>query len=260
MKSTTRLQPLPTLDKPKETNMSSTNIYIPYTYLLFHKKSRTFYYGSRTAKNCHPSDLFESYFSSSNVVKSIIKKEGKDAFLFRVDKTFETAEETLDYEYDVLERYKAGTNERFLNLTHSKSGCMWTPEVRKKASETHKRRVREGTHKTAFKKGQAPTKGFTGGKHTEESILKIKRLGEDHHYYGKKRDKKTCKKISDSVKKIMTTNHRSLLSEKAKARCDEAFRKRTSENNKRQVCCIKCGYQVNLSNLTNHQKGSKCKN
>ena len=170
MKSTTRLQPLPTLDKPKETNMSSTNIYIPYTYLLFHKKSRTFYYGSRTAKNCHPSDLFESYFSSSNVIKSIIKKEGKDAFLFRVDQTFETAKETLEYEYQVLKRYEAGTNERFLNKHHTKS-VEWTPESKAKASETHKRKVREGTHPTAFKKGHSGTKGFTGGKHTDQQKL-----------------------------------------------------------------------------------------
>lgn len=155
------------------------SIYTPYTYLLFHKKSRTFYYGSRTAKKCHPSDLFETYFTSSKVVKDIIKEEGKDAFLFRIDKIFETAKEALDYEYQVLQKYEAGINDRFLNKHHTKS-IEWTPELKVKASETHKRRVRKGVHPTAFKKGHSGTKGFTGYKHSEEvKIAASKRFSGD---------------------------------------------------------------------------------
>jgi|TARA_R110000744_G_scaffold1499_4_gene5326 hypothetical protein len=52
---------------------------------------------------------------------------------------------------------------------------------------------------------------------------------------------------------------RSHLSQKAKARCDDTFKKRVSENNKRRVSCIKCGFETFLSTLASHQHGSKCK-
>ena len=142
-------------------------IYVPYTYWLFHKKTKKFYYGSRTAKDCNPTDLFKSYFSSSKIVKKIIKEEGVSAFLYRVDKKFRTAKDTLDYEYAILQKFQAGNNEKFLNEHHSKM-FEWTKERRSSASKTHKLRVINGTHLTAFKNGHAPTKGFSGKYHSEE--------------------------------------------------------------------------------------------
>lgn len=42
----------------------------------------------------------------------------------------------------------------------------WSEKSRRKASFSHKKRVEAGTHKTVFKKGQKPTKGFTGRTHS----------------------------------------------------------------------------------------------
>ena len=72
-------------------------------------------YWSRTYKNCQTSDLWTTYFSSSKVVKKLIKEFGKDAFEYEIRKTFETKEETLDYERRLLRKVKAKKNPRFLN-------------------------------------------------------------------------------------------------------------------------------------------------
>jgi hypothetical protein len=45
----------------------------------------------------------------------------------------------------------------------------WSDESRKKASATHKEKIINGTHHTAFKKGHSATKGFTGKKHSEKT-------------------------------------------------------------------------------------------
>lgn len=116
---------------------AALHIYTPFTYWIFHKPSKKFYYGSRTAKNCQPSDLWNIYFTSSGVVKTLIKEYGKESFIIKIDKTFELASECLEYEYNVLKKFKAGKNPRFLNLHHTKS-VEWTPERLKKTSETHK--------------------------------------------------------------------------------------------------------------------------
>lgn len=51
-----------------------------YVYVIRHKKTGRKYVGCRYAKNCHPSELFVSYFTSSNKIKKRIREEGIDAF------------------------------------------------------------------------------------------------------------------------------------------------------------------------------------
>lgn len=128
-------------------------IYKPYTYWVYHKPSRRFYYGSRTANGCNTADLWQSYFTSSNIVKQLIEKDGKDSFICRIHKTFDTKEECLQYEYNLLRRYKAGTNTRFLNLHHCKS-VEWTPERLQKLSHTKTGVKLSEAHKKAISKGR----------------------------------------------------------------------------------------------------------
>lgn len=51
-------------------------IYTPYTYLVGWSQLNKFYYGVRFAKNCTPSDLFTTYFTSSSIVKQYILDYG----------------------------------------------------------------------------------------------------------------------------------------------------------------------------------------
>lgn len=127
---------------------------IPYTYCITHKSSGKRYYGARYAKNCHPSDLWVRYFTSSEVVKRIIDEEGKEAFFIQIRKTFKTAEECVAWEYKVLRRLKVHKNPSWLNISvigsptkemlvkamQSKYGvdnCMQLQEIREKIRNTN---------------------------------------------------------------------------------------------------------------------------
>lgn len=58
--------------------------YKPYTYILRHVSSGRLYIGSKTAKSTYikanPQSLLERYFTSSNIVKQIIKTQGPSSF------------------------------------------------------------------------------------------------------------------------------------------------------------------------------------
>lgn len=134
--------------------MSSKTIYTPYTYIVYHKPTRKFYYGSRTANGCSPDDLWSHYFTSSSIVKALIKEHGADSFVVRVHKTFTNRKECLEYEYEILQHFKAGTNDRFLNKNHGYSACcIWTDEQRKKASKSHRGKPLSESHKQSISKG-----------------------------------------------------------------------------------------------------------
>ena len=47
---------------------------IPFTYLIKHIPTNRYYYGSRYGKECHPKDLWTTYFTSSKKVKALIRK------------------------------------------------------------------------------------------------------------------------------------------------------------------------------------------
>lgn len=129
------------------------NIYTPYTYWLYHKPTKKFYYGSRTAKNCSPKDFWNTYFTSSKVVHSMIESYGKDSFIFRIHKIFSSQKEAIEFEYTILKHFKAGTNERFLNKHHTKT-VIWTDELRIKNSNSHYGKPLSENHKQAISKSK----------------------------------------------------------------------------------------------------------
>lgn len=91
---------------------------IPYSYRITHIKSGLHYYGVRYAKNCKPDDLWKTYFTSSNYVKELIKKDGKECFIIQIRKTFNTVQEALDWEYKIL--CKVYNSPKYLNKHTSK--------------------------------------------------------------------------------------------------------------------------------------------
>lgn len=79
---------------------------IPYTYLLKCVPINKFYYGVRYSKSCQPSDFWVSYFTSSETVKKLIKKYGKEAFVFEIRKQFSSVECAKQWENRVLKKCK----------------------------------------------------------------------------------------------------------------------------------------------------------
>jgi len=101
--------------------MSKSIYHTPYTYLIKFKPTGQVYYGVRFAKGCSPDDLWETYFTSSKVVKSLIEEHGKDAFDYEIRKTFETADAARKWEENVLQRLKVVKDDKWLNKTDNKS-------------------------------------------------------------------------------------------------------------------------------------------
>lgn len=153
--------------------------YIPFTYLIKFKKTGELYYGSRTAKACHPSELGTIYTSSSEDLKALINKHGIDQFDFEVRQTFKTKKECLAWEHRFLKRVDAARNPIFINAHNGGRdfvGRPWSEERKRAHSEKMKGKriceevtpeMKEASKKTRLVKNN-------GSYHSQESINKMK--------------------------------------------------------------------------------------
>lgn len=121
----------------------------PYTYLIKCPDGRV-YYGVRYARNCDPSDLWVTYFTSSNRIRQLVEQYGRDSFETEIRRTFKDAETARDWETRVLERMKVKRDPRWINVTTNKGLPAWVgdknpskrPEVRAKISEAKRGKIR----------------------------------------------------------------------------------------------------------------------
>lgn len=83
-------------------------MYLYYVYLITHKITGQFYIGSRTQnvrkKLLPEEDLWIKYFTTSKVIKSIIKEEGKDIFLPSIVFTTNNIDKCFWYEQDLIKK------------------------------------------------------------------------------------------------------------------------------------------------------------
>lgn len=77
---------------------------MPYTYVVVHKKSGSWYYGVRTKAGCQPEDLWSTYFTSSKRVHDLLKQDGKDSFTVAVRRVFSSESDAILWEHRVLRR------------------------------------------------------------------------------------------------------------------------------------------------------------
>lgn len=91
------------------------NIYQPYTYRISWSKLDKHYYGVRYARNCHPDDLWKTYFTSSKLVR-----EHRDLYgepdVVEVRQTFDTAPQARKWEEKVLRKLKVNKSDKWLNV------------------------------------------------------------------------------------------------------------------------------------------------
>lgn len=86
----------------------------PFTYLVGWSSHSLFYYGVRYADGCHPNNLWNTYFTSSDYVKSTRQKLGEPDVI-QVRKVFSSKKEASQWEVRVLRRLKIHENNKFLN-------------------------------------------------------------------------------------------------------------------------------------------------
>lgn len=100
--------------------MSSKTIYTPYTYLIGWSSHKKYYYGVRYAKDCHPSDLWSSYFTSSKYVHEFREEHGEPDVIV-VRKTFVDSKKAIEWETKVLQRLNVVESELWINKTQSRA-------------------------------------------------------------------------------------------------------------------------------------------
>lgn len=93
----------------------------PYTYRIKCIPTGQSYYGVRYAKECCPSDLWESYFTSSSLIHKLIEYHGPDQFEFEIRKTFDNKDEACQWEHKVLQRLRILSNSMWLNMHTGKN-------------------------------------------------------------------------------------------------------------------------------------------
>lgn len=121
---------------------------MPFTYYLYHIPTDTHYYGARWAKNSNPDSLWTSYFSSSRAVHNLIDLYGKDSFVTRVMRIFDTGEEARLWESKFLRRVRAVESSKWINkncgqppvCNYSRSG----QGLGRKLSESHRKAISAG--------------------------------------------------------------------------------------------------------------------
>jgi len=124
--------------------MNSNNIiYTPYTYLIGWTELNKWYYGVRYAKSysclyetgCHPDDFWETYFTSSNEVKVLVKKHG-DPNIRQIRKRFTTSKDAQDWELKVLKKLDL-SSDVWINK-HICGKIIYSPDVRKRIGRNSK--------------------------------------------------------------------------------------------------------------------------
>ena len=153
---------------------------LPFTYILHYLPTNQYYYGSRYAKGCHPSQLWTTYYTSSKKIKQLISEHGTDVFRAKITRTFNTKEEARVWEHKFLKKVKASNNPKWLNQHNgdgnflNKGGLKLSVEHRKKISENNKGKLKPGT-----KFAMMGNNHSKGNKFSDESRkkLSISRLG-----------------------------------------------------------------------------------
>jgi hypothetical protein len=181
---------------------------IPFTYILKFKPTGQYYYGSRYSKYCHPSQLWTTYYTSSKVIRQLVKEHGQDSFEFKVTKIFDNKESARFWEHRFLAKVKASKNPKWLNQHNgagdfiNKGGLKFTEEHKRKISLGNKGKLKPGTAKSLI--GNTHNKGK---KYSEESKKKLSlsrmgnknRLGIPHPESDKQKIKDSMNKLPDGI-------------------------------------------------------------
>jgi len=207
-------------------------IYQPYTYLVGWSNQDTYYYGVRYALKCTPSELWESYFTSSNHVKRFIELHGNPDVI-QIRKIFSDSESARLWEHKVLRRLNVINDSRFLNQSDniSISTEAALTGARKKKSASMKRKIAE--YRTGKITSQKTREAISIAKKdvhlSEEERLNRKRamndplvrkklsnigktkIGDLNNFYGRSHSEETRKKISDSKANSTPVNRKSVV-------------------------------------------------
>lgn len=196
---------------------------VPYTYLLKHIPTNSYYYGVRFAKNCHPKEFWVTYKTSSKYIKKLIEQYGESSFEFQIRKTFFCPNKARLWETKVLKRMNAVDRQDFINRTDNISISM-----------------------------EDANKGRMNRVPSDKLIECVAEVGKSN--FGKKHSKETKEKVSNSL----IGNTRKL----GKKETDETrLKKRNAKlgkpsnavgNNQPRCSCLICHKEITSSSIKSH--------
>lgn len=171
---------------------------IPYTYFLYHKPTGLKYYGVRYRRGCNPNDLWVKYFSSSSIIKQMIKDYGVESFDYEVRKVFVSVPDALLWESRVQTRLKVDTRDDWVNR-HIQGGRFYCPghsaETRETISKKLKGRKFTFEHKQRISEKSLidrQRRRDTGWRMPREAVNKSIEWRKANHdtFYSKERNRK----------------------------------------------------------------------
>lgn len=118
---------------------------LPFTYKVTFKNPTTneiqFYYGSKSCEKCHPSWLWNTYFTSSDVIEQLRNEFPDSCFKAEVRYIFPNNQNfCVDFEYKVQKRLKVGINTKWINQKMTK-GSVHSTQTKLKISNSCKGRI-----------------------------------------------------------------------------------------------------------------------
>ena len=93
---------------------------IPYTYLIGWSDHNLWYYGVRYAKDCNPSDLWTTYFTSSKDV-ILYRNQLGEPDIREIRKVFNNTKSSKLWEDKVLARLNVKNNPKWINRSNNYS-------------------------------------------------------------------------------------------------------------------------------------------
>lgn len=165
---------------------------VQYTYTIKFLPTGQMYHGSRTAEGCHPSELWVTYFTSSNIVKDLIKKYGEDSFTI-IDIEEHPNNDAYDKETKFLVENNCSESDEWLNMSNNEfSKChsselvksrmlykygvehnMQLPFVREKISKANKEHWKNPEYRKKRKRLYFEKHGVTHHMHNKDVVKKI---------------------------------------------------------------------------------------
>lgn len=126
----------------------------PYLYAVGWTSLNKFYVGVRYAKACHPSELWNGYYTSSRYVKDLAREYGDPDYLDILG-TYSTPQEAVDAEVEALEKFGLHLHPDFLNKSAGRA-ISFDAEVRARMSSIARARgpwsdERKAAHSVALK-------------------------------------------------------------------------------------------------------------
>lgn len=209
----------------------------PYTYLIGWPELNLWYYGVRFAKNCDPSELLKTYFTSSIHVVAIIQQHGIPS-VSQIRKIFTDITTAREWETRVLKRLGVTKRSDFINRTDNKSiapqcgidNPATRPEVKDKIRESIKEWYE--THDN-------PNLGTTWTEEEKREWAEI-RTGEGNPFYNKSHSKENIKLFSENQIGDKNSFYNKSHSDEQK----EKWSRDRSGISKSRVCCILCKKEV----------------